>query len=105
MQKTESIWRFWDFTAVNSRYRNRSGTTEKTEIFRFSDYMRPLAIWYYKRINRPRQRYDYESSLCDAYSNLLESISWSQYEEWKADIDAIKAAIDKMENYGWTPRS
>jgi hypothetical protein len=30
----------------------------------------------------------------------LESISWSQYEEWKADIDAIKAAIDKMENYG-----
>ena len=105
MQKTESIWHFWEFTAVNSWYRNSSGTTEVTEIFRFSDYHRPLGVWKYHWINRPWQRYDYESSFRHAYADLLNSISWSQYEAWKQDIDAMHDAIVKMKNYGWSPRN
>lgn len=104
MGKTESIWHFWEFTAVNSWYRNSSGTTEVTEIFRFSDYCRPLGVWKYHWINRPWQRYDYESSLSDALDDLLDSISWRQYEEWKEDIDKIRLALKKMENYEGTPR-
>jgi len=105
MQKTESIWHFWEFTAVNSWYRNSSGTTEVTEIFRFSDYLRPLGVWKYHWINRPWQRYDYESSLDEAFGDLLSTISWSQYESWREDIEKIRLALKKMENYEWTPRN
>lgn len=105
MSKTESIWNFWEFTAVNSRYRNQSGTTEKTEIFRFKNYLNPVAIWTYHWINRPRQRYDYESSLDNAFDNLLSVITWRQYEEWKEDIEKIRTALKKMENYEGTPRN
>lgn len=105
MGKTESIWHFWDFTAVNSRNRTRYSTTEKTELFKGSMYWNPVAIGTYSWINRPWQRYDYESSLIDALDDLLNSINWRQYESWKSDIDKIRDAIKTMENYGWTPRN
>ena len=104
MRKTESIRRFWEFTAVNSWYRNSSWTTEVTEIFRFSSHLNPIWVGYYHRINRPWQRYDYESSLDEAFDSLLTNISWHQYEEWKDDIDKIRLALKKMENYEWTPK-
>lgn len=103
MSKTESIRHFWEFTAVNSWYRNQSGTTEKTEIFRFKDYYEPIGVWTYRRINRPWQRYDYESSLDDAFGSLLCNITRKQYEEWKEDIEKIRLALRKMENYEGHP--
>ena len=104
MWKTESVWHFWEFTAVNSWYRNASGTTEKTEIFRFWDSYNPKGIGTYHWINRPRQRYDYESSLWDAFNSLLCNITWKQYEEWKEDIDKIRDALKTMKNYWGTPK-
>ena len=62
-------------------------------------YKNPIATGTYSWINRPWQRYDYESSLYDAFGNLLERISWKQYEEWKEDIDKIRDALKTMENY------
>lgn len=105
MGKTESIWHFWEFTAVNSWYRNASGTTEVTEIFRFESRLWAIGVGKYHWINRPWQRYDYESSLSDALDDLLDSISWKQYEEWKEDIDKIRLALKKMENYEGAPRN
>ena len=105
MGKTESVWHLWDFTIVNSRNRTRYSTTEKSEIFKSSVYGNPIATGTYSWINRPWQRYDYESSLYDAFRNLLERISWKQYEAWKWDIDKIRDALKTMENYGGTPRS
>ena len=104
MAKLESLWHFWEFTVVNSRYRNSSWTTEQSEICRNSI---SNCIWYWKYhwINRPWQRYDYESSFRHAYADLINSISWSQYEAWKQDIDAMHDAIVKMKNYGWSPRN
>lgn len=102
MGKTESVWRFWEFTCVNSWYRNASGTTEKSEILRNWSCE---AVGTYHRINRPRQRYDYEESLHDALCNLLDSISWKYYEAWKEDIDKIREALKTMENYWGTPRN
>lgn len=104
MGRTESVWHFWDFTAVNSWTRTRYCTTEKTELFKFGEYLNPIASGTYQWINRPRQRYDYESSLCNAFDNLLENVSWKQYELRKNDIEKIRTAIKKMENYEWTPR-
>jgi len=90
---------------VNSWNRTRYNTTEKSEIFRLGTYLNPVAVGYYSWINRPRQRYDYESSLDNALDHLLDSISWKQYEEWKDDIDQIRLALKKMENYEGTPRN
>lgn len=109
MAKTriESTWHFWAFTVINSRYRNQSWTTEQSEIFKDWAYTRLNIWWYWKyhRINRPWQRYDYESSFRHAYRDLLDSISWRQYEENLQDIKAMHEAIVKMENYGGTPRN
>lgn len=105
MGKTESVWHLWDFTIVNSRNRTRYSTTEKSEIFKLWTYLNPVATGTYSWINRPRQRYDYESSLSNAFDNLLDRITWKQYEEWKPDIDEIRKALKDMEDYKGTPKN
>jgi predicted ribosome quality control (RQC) complex YloA/Tae2 family protein len=90
---------------VNSWNRTRYSTTEKSEIFRLGTYLKPVATGYYSWINRPWQRYDYESSLDNALDNLLESISWKQYEQRLDDINKIRKALKKMENYEGAPRN
>lgn len=95
--KTEKIRTFGRLQAVNGRYRNTSGTCECTEIL--LDGSRTLWLWKYHWINRPRQRYDYESSLRDALRDMLTRISRKQYEELQDDIMKIRKTLGDMENY------
>ena len=92
--KIEKTWHFGRFCVVNSY----APHTEKSSIKRNS---RVLANGYYHWINRTRQRYDYEMSLYSAFNNLLETISWRDYEFYKPEIDAIKQALQDMHDYNW----
>ena len=100
--KIEKIWNFGRISAVNWRYRNASGTSECTELL--LDNYTTIWRWKYHRINRPRQRYDYEMALADALCSLLDRISWKQYEELKDDIDKIRWRLQDMHDYNWSNR-
>ena len=95
--KIEKIWHFWRIEAVNGRYRNQSWISEITELL--LDNYTTIGRWKYHWINRPRQRYDYEMALDDALDNMLDRITWRQYEELLPSINEIRKTLGFMKDY------